>query len=356
MPEAEIAYKCPNCGATLTYSAKDEKMKCEYCDSVFDVETLEEYDRTLKKEEDKSEPTWEEYHASGTQEENTLFNCQSCGAQLLTDANTVATICPYCGGATVLAGRVSGNLLPDLVIPFKIDINDAKARLKTYCKGKILLPKNFMNDQRLESVTGLYVPFWLFDAKADAESTYNATRVHAYRRGDYNITETMHYLVRRAGEAEFERIPVDGSVKMDDAYMEAIEPFDYKDAVDFATAYLSGYLADKYDVDSKAAMPRANERIKGTASTLLRETVHGYSSVTQRYSHVDLSEGRIRYALLPVWMLSTKYKNETYQFAVNGQTGKLVGKLPVSEGRFWGLTAAIAGAITAIGTVLAFFI
>lgn len=358
MSDSTITYKCPNCGAALKYSAAQKNMCCEFCDSTFDMETLDSYNEILRQEEEQTQPAWNDYvpHTEQDGREQQLFLCQSCGAQLLTDENTVATICPYCGGTTVLSSRVSGELLPDMVIPFKVEKKQAQEIFARFCKGKFLLPRHFVNEQRLEELTGLYVPFWLFDAKAQADCTYNATTVHTYRRGDYRITDTRHYLVRRQGEAEFCRIPVDGSVKMEDDYMEAIEPFDYRDAIDFDAAYLSGFLADKYDVDSQAAMPRANERIKETAAALLRETVHGYASVTNRSSHVGLSDNQIHYALLPVWMLSTKYKNKIYRFAVNGQTGKMVGELPVDNGRFWGLVGAIAGAVALLGAVLAMFL
>ncbi len=356
MDEKMLEYKCPNCNATLGYDAKTGKMSCEYCGGDFEIETLKQYDEILRQEADE-EPTWSAYESRDWQEEGkAIFSCRSCGAELVADDNTAATLCPYCGSATVLAGRLSGTLKPDLVIPFKIEKEQAVAALEKFCHRKPLLPKFFKEDNRVQSVQGIYVPFWLFDADASADMTYNTTRSHSWRQGDYLITETAHFLVRRAGTIGFDRVPVDGSEKMDDTYMEAIEPYDYGEAVDFATAYLSGYLADKYDVDSTTASPRAGERIKESTRRSVDATVVGYSTVIPRRCSIKLTDNRIRYALMPVWMLNTTYNGKTYTFAMNGQTGKFVGELPVDRLKYWLWTGGIAAAVTAVGAIMALFL
>lgn len=355
--EKTISYKCPNCNATLEFHAKSGNMHCDYCDSDFDVDTLKEYDDILKQEEEDKKndaPQWNTCEGGQWEEDGkALFSCHACGAELVADENTAATVCPYCGNATVLTGRLSGMLKPDLVIPFKIEREQAIEALKKFCRRKPLLPKFFLKDHRIESLTGVYVPFWLFDAATDADISYNATRTRSWRQGDYRITETSHFLVRRGGEIGFDRVPVDGSQKMDDTYMEAIEPFDYGEAVDFATAYLSGYLADKYDVDSEAAAPRATSRIKESTEATFRQTVIGYSTVVPRHTSIRLRDNHVRYALMPVWMLNTVYRGKTYTFAMNGQTGKFVGELPVDRLKFWLWTGGITAVMTAIGAISA---
>lgn len=349
-----IGYKCPNCNAPLAFDAEGGKMRCEYCESEFDPELLKAYDEVLSEEKasaESEETGWEDYATTEeewTDEGSTVLACKYCGAELVSDEHTAATVCPYCGNATVIVGRLSGTLKPELVIPFKVTKEQAAEALKAFCRKKPLLPKNFLSEHRTESLTGIYVPFWLFDADADARYTYNATRVRSYTRGDYRITETSHYLIKRAGSVGFEQIPADGSTKMDDAYMEAIEPFDYGAAVDFSTAYLSGFLADKYDVKSEDVKERVNGRIRQSTDDLFRSTVHHYATVTRRSSSVNLMGGKIRYALLPVWMMNAQYEGKTYTFAMNGESGKFVGELPVCRRR---LTAWFAG-ITAASAVL----
>ena len=134
--------------------------------------------------------------------------------------------------------------------------------------------------------------------------------------------------------------------------MESLEPFDFRDAVDFRTAYLAGYLADRYDVDAAQSEPRANERIRAGTEDAFRNTVQGYATVEPVHSAIRLENGRARYALYPVWLLNTTWNGEKYTFAMNGQTGKLVGDLPAdrSAAKRWllGLTAACSAGAYAI--------
>jgi hypothetical protein len=147
---------------------------------------------------------------------------------------------------------------------------------------------------------------------------------------------------------------------MDDSYMDAIEPFDYSQMKNFQTAYLSGYLAEKYDVDSEKCKDRANKRIKASVEQEFRKTVSGYSSVTTENSAVNVMEGKVNYSLFPVWVLNTRYKKENYFFLMNGQSGLLTGKLPVDRGKVVKYLLMFAGifgaAFTAIIQALRIFL
>ena len=263
------------------------------------------------------------------------------------DETCGATSCPYCGNPVVMMGQFSGALKPDYVIPFKLDKKAAVAALKRHYGGKRLLPKAFADQNHIEEVKGIYVPFWLFDADANANVRYKATRIRFWADSRYNYTETSYFSVNRSGSLGFTRVPVDGSSKIDDTLMESIEPYDFRDAVDFQTAYLAGYLADKYDVDAETGITRANERIKHSTEEAFRKTVTGYDTVITESSGVNLSSGVTKYALYPVWLLTTNWNGQKYTFAMNGQTGKMVGDLPMDKGAFrrWFFsTFAIAGA------------
>lgn len=229
------------------------------------------------------------------------------------------------------------------MIPFKIDKKAAKEALQRHYKGKKLLPKIFKKENHIDEIKGVYVPFWLFDADADADIRYKATRVRTWSDSDYDYTETSYYSIGRSGDIGFDRVPVDGSSKMPDDLMESIEPFKFEDAVDFKTAYLAGYLADKYDVTAEQSIDRANERIKRSTEDAFASTVKGYHSVTTENSSIRLHNGKAKYALYPVWLLNTTWKGKKYLFAMNGQTGKFVGDLPVDNGLYFkwlgGLTA-----------------
>lgn len=352
-------YKCPCCGGSIEFDSGLQKMKCPYCDTEFEMETLVAYDDELKNDK-ADDMRWETTPGSewesGESEGLKVYVCNSCGGEIVADDTTAATACPFCDNPVVMMGQFSGALKPDYVIPFKLDKKAAKEALKKHYKGKRLLPKVFKTENHLDEIKGVYVPFWLFDADADANMRYKATRVRMWRSGDYDYTETSYYSVIRQGSLGFERVPVDGSTKMDDALMESIEPFDFKDAVDFQTAYLAGYLADKYDVDAEESISRANERIKKSTETAFASTVQGYTAVMPEHTDVQLQNGNAKYALYPVWLLNTSWKGKKYTFAMNGQTGKFVGDLPMDKSAFtrWflGLTAGISAAAFAISYLI----
>ena len=339
-------YKCPCCGGAIAFDSTSQKMKCPYCDTEFDVETLKDYDEGLYQEV-ADEMEWEQPTGSEWKEGETdglrTYVCKSCGGEIVGDAEMAATSCPFCGNPVVVMGQFTGDLRPDYVIPFKLDKKAAKAGLMKHLSKKLLLPKVFKDQNHIDEIKGIYVPFWLFDADVQANIRYHAESVRSWSDSDYDYTETSHYLVYRGGTAAFERVPVDGSSKMEDTLMESIEPFRFSDAQEFQTAYLAGYLADRYDVTAEESIDRANERIKRSTEEAFAETVTGYAAVRVENSNIRLQNGEAKYAMYPVWMLNTNWNGKKYTFAMNGQTGKFVGDLPVDKGAVmkWllGLTA-----------------
>ena len=349
-------YKCPCCDGAIAFDSGIQKMKCPFCDTEFEMEALAAYDSELKNET-ADDLQWKTADATPWQEDGIRsYVCKSCGGEIIGDENTAATACPYCGNPVVMMEQFSGTLKPDLVIPFKLDKKAALAALKRHYEGKKLLPKVFKDENHLQEIQGVYVPVWLFDTQAEADVRYRATRVRVWSDSRYDYTQTSYFAVSRSGSLGFERIPVDGSTKMDDTLMESIEPFDHKDAVDFQTAYLAGYLANKYDVDAEESIERANTRVRQSTEEAFAETTQGYTSVIPQYSSIRLQDGKVQYALYPVWLLNTKWNGKTYTFAMNGQTGKLVGDLPMDKALynkwFFGITAAVSAAAFAISYLL----
>ncbi len=344
-----LDYKCPACGGKAEFDSSTQMMKCPFCDTTFDVNAMAEMDQVLEEEAPQA-PAWETTDQQWEDDEAAqmqVFVCNSCGGELITDSTTVATHCPYCDNPVVLAGRLSGDLKPDLVIPFQLDKEYAKNAFRKHFMGKKLLPKSFYAESRLEEIKGVYVPFWLFDADVDANITYKATKVRTWSDHNYIYTETSHYSVVRDGSIGFQRIPVDGSSKMPDDMMESIEPYDSRQAVDFQTAYLSGYLADRYDVTAEQSIQRANQRIKHSTENVFRNSVVGYSSVNTAGSNIHTDNCKTKYALYPVWMLTTIWGGKKYTFAMNGQTGKFIGDLPMSKAAYWKWWAIWAGILSA---------
>ena len=211
---------------------------------------------------------------------------------------------------------------------------EAVAALKAFYEGKRLLPAAFKKGNRVEHVQAMYVPYWLFDAKIKAQATFRAKHIHEYDDGDENVKEISVYECYREGKMTFLRVPVDGSEKMDDTFMESIEPFDYSQLEDFTPAYLTGALADRYDVDADAAIPRADERIAQSAADLLEDTVEDYDEVEiNGEPNIRKKKGDVAYVMAPVWILTTRYENTPYMFLMNGQTGKMAGSLPYDHAK-----------------------
>ncbi|MDR1733480.1 MAG: hypothetical protein LBR73_01150 [Oscillospiraceae bacterium] len=339
-------YKCPACGAGIHFDSDAQKMVCPFCGTEIDVTGL----LALKDAEDNRPPEqteWEQNYQTLEEDEHLHgYICSSCGGELVGEVTTAATFCPFCGNPTILPTQLSGAYKPDFVIPFKLDKEAAKRAFQANFKGKPLLPKLFKTQAKLEEVTAVYVPFWLFDANADGSANWRAARVHTWSDTRYVYKRTEYYQITRQGGTAFAHIPADGSRKMDDAYMEAIEPFDYSQMVPFNAAYLSGYLANKYDVTAQENQERVNNRIRTSLQNSLASTVQGYNSLTPQGATLRLSRAKASYALLPVWVLNANWNGRHYQFAMNGQTGKFVGKLPSSAGKGIGWFCGIMGGVT----------
>ncbi len=340
-------YKCPCCSGAIEFDAELQKLKCPYCDTEFEIETLREYDKDLGNDagdsfdwKEKAGGKWKKDEAEGI----SVYSCNSCGGEIVADATTAATSCPYCGNPVVLSSKLGGDLRPDFVIPFKITKEKAKAALKKHLRGKKLLPKVFAAENHLDEIKGVYVPFWLFDADTESYMRYKGTKVHFWSDSNYNYTQTNYFSLVRGGRLSFERVPVDGSTKMADELMESLEPYDFREAVDFETAYLAGYLADRYDVSAAESIERANQRIKQSVEEEFARTTEEFSGVRLENSSVRLGKNSAKYALYPVWLLATSWKNKNYIFAMNGQTGKFVGDLPMDKKLYFKWLFGIWGA------------
>jgi DNA-directed RNA polymerase subunit RPC12/RpoP len=347
-------YKCPNCGGAVSFDAGKQTMVCPYCDCTFDIEAMlaegESPDASSGSIEwEMPEQQWQ----PGEQDGMGIYTCKSCAGEITADQNLGATQCPFCGNQIVMTGQFTGTLKPDLIIPFKLDKNKAIESLKKHYEGKKLLPKSFKNQNRLEEIQGTYIPFWLFNANVDASFAYDATKTKRWEDDNYRYEEVSHYLVKRSGKIAFDNIAEDGSSKAPDDMMESIEPFDVKDAVEFKTPYLAGYLASKYDMDAKKMEPRANERVTNSTDSEFRKTVTGYDSVKTKTSRIDIKEGeKVRYALFPVWLLSTMWNGTNYQFGMNAQTGKFVGNLPVDKAAIWKYLGRVFAIVAALAIVV----
>lgn len=317
-----LDHKCPNCDAVLKFNPHGQNWKCEFCKSEFNKEEIELYEKKRNKVLSKK---------SNVNKEIDMYSCPNCGANIIVDPNVSATSCVYCKNTTILKNKLQDEFSPDYVIPFKYTKEDAIEAFKKIGKKKPFMPRAFNKKENINEMSGIYIPFWLYDYEINGDINFTCKRITSWTTGDYHYTKTDTYQAIRGGSTEFTNVPVDGSVRFDNAIMNSIEPFDYNDMIDFNYSYLSGFLAEKYDVTKEDAKTDAENRIGSSFEKVLSDDVVGYTSVVPIKRELNFKSNKIKYALLPVWMLNIKYNDKIYTFAMNGQTGKMIGDIPIDK-------------------------
>lgn len=333
--EKALDNKCPGCGAPIHFNPSLDKWKCEYCNSEFTLEEMQKYNNASNVKNNDEIAETEEV-------DNTVYvsyKCQNCGAEIVADEQTAATFCVYCGNTAILKNKLSGEFKPDLIIPFKVDKEEAVKAFENISKGRPFVPKDFNNKTNIEKIKGIYIPFWLYDINVNGEVDYDAKRVTSWSRGNTHYTKTDVYKIFRAGSMQFIKVPVDGSTRFDNDIMNSIEPFNYDGLVKYNHAYLSGFFAEKYDVDSDTAFNDAKERsLESGKDVMVNDSVGYVGKLVTNNTLVAKIENKY-YALLPVWMVNVKYQDKMYIFAMNGQTGEFIGNIPLDKKKaiLWGI-------------------
>lgn len=273
------------------------------------------------------------------------YECNNCGAEILTDPDTTATNCSFCGAPVVLGDRLRGELAPAKVIPFSISKEEAIAAFKKWCRNGLLTPRGFMAADRIKEITGIYVPFWMYDLDSNAQVEAVGTKIRTYTRGDYIYTETRFYNVYRDIDLRYVNVPVDASEKLNDELMDKLEPYHYGNLKEFKTPYLAGYIAEKYNFTDEELYSRVKEKVQPFIDSYIQSTIQGYATVNYKNKQIHTSKKNAMYVLLPVWMFAYDYDDQEHIFAMNGQTGKVVGKPPLSAGKIAAWFSGIAGSI-----------
>lgn len=322
---AVISYKCPNCGGDLRFDPKTQRYKCEYCLSMFGEEEIQTAEQP-----------------SASEEQAMVYNCPSCGAQLVTDATTAATFCYYCHNPVVLQGRLSGGYLPDKVLPFKFDRKEAEKRFLEYVQKKKFIPPAFFSKQQIEKLSGVYFPYWVCEYEIAGEMNAKATKIRIYRIGDTEYTETKFYDIIRKGGMTFSGMSANALDKEERQLAENVQPYRLEELQDFQMGYLSGFLAEKRNIERSTLQEQMLQNVRHYAKEALRDSVCGYNAVTSSKAAVRVEKEKWQYCLLPVWLLTYQGKNgKMFYYAMNGQTGEVFGELPVSYQKLALLFAAI---------------
>jgi DNA-directed RNA polymerase subunit RPC12/RpoP len=344
--------------APLIFDGKTQKMVCEYCGSSYTMEELKAMEANADPDgraadvgsgakvssenisQDENNDEWDpSAWQTGDMKGMKVLGCPSCGAEVIVEETVGAVRCPYCDNAMIVPKEFSGMYQPDYVIPFQKTKEEAVEALKKLYLKRPLLPKVFKDENHMEEIQAVYVPFWLFDLEASGDFAYEGIRRRFYEDKNYRYEEQNFYDVRRSGDMKFLKIPVDGSEKIDDTMMESIEPYRYEDLKPFELSYLSGYMANKYDVEADALKSRIEERMKKSVKHYFTDSAEGYDTLRPLKENITITKrGKVKYGLFPVWFLTTAWNGKRYAFAMNGQTGKMVGNLPIGKElvlRYW---------------------
>ena len=356
-----VTYQCPNCSAGLVFNPEKGKLCCEFCLSEFTEQEVMAANATLEAENAASAAAEEAAHASEQVDEEFCaqlsdYQCASCGAEILCDDTTAATECPYCHNPVILGGRLSGQMRPHKIIPFKFSHEQAEAEFLKFACKKWFVPRDFKSQAHAQRITGIYYPFWVTDADTNAQMTARATRVRTWRAGNYRYTETSHFRIHRAGEIHFEDIVTPAITEEDREMLNGILPFPSDSLEEFAMPRLQGFLAKKRNIESEQVREAVKGRMMNYAQTLLCNTIYGYATVTPTAPRLLVRQMHWDYTLMPIWLLNYPYKGKTYTYAMNGYTGKVYGQLPVS-GKKLALLGAIVGlAVGLVAGLLKFFV
>ena len=342
-----LDHKCPGCGSKLDFIPKSGKWECKYCNSSYTLEELEKYNNASSNENNTSE----EEENVDLYDEYMVYNCPDCGAEIITDEQTTATFCVYCGNTAILKNKLSGKFSPSKIIPFKKDITDATQAFKNLVKGRPLVPKDFTDEKNIEKIRGIYIPFWFHTFKIEGELNFTGNKYTYWSSGNTSYTKTSIYDIEREGSIYFNSVPIDGSTRFQDDLMNTIQPYDYKELVPYNHAYLSGFLAERYDVESNDTRKTLEDSVLLDAKNMFLGSAPGYSMTHIKSNTLKTTDYKIEYVLLPVYMVNVKYMGKMYTFAMNGQTGEFIGNIPVNKKK-----AILIAIIMFISLALIFFL
>ena len=217
------------------------------------------------------------------------------------------------------------------MIPFKLSKDMVKKMMKENFGKKIFAPTDFLSEVRLNTMEGEYVPFWLYDYETKCLYDGEGVKVRVSVMGDTEITETSYYHIVRDMDIRYQDIPADASVKMTDDIMDLMEPYAYGDLVEFNPELMSGFFGEKYNMPSSDVEFRARNKMSESAESYLNQSISGYNRLAHNSKQIQVKKHAAEYVLLPVWKYVYKYKGELFPFYINGQTGKIVGKVPISK-------------------------
>lgn len=345
-----LNYKCPSCGASITYDPNSDMGHCEYCGNSFTLGELEDY---AKKEAAKE--AGKEAKLDQSEEEILSYTCDNCGAEVVSDTTTSATFCYYCHSPVILKRQLAGDFKPNYIIPFAIDKKKAQETFLSWAKKQKYVPASFTESSHLEKITGIYLPYWMGDAKTDVNVAGIGTRTNVYTRGSTEYTEHEDYSVEARGVFDIKNIPELAFTQIDADLVKSIDDFSGAELRDFNMLYLSGFFSERFDIDKDQARKSILDRASDYANSYVEGQFSGYDSVRKTQNQVKTDIEKMNYVLLPTWVLTYQYQGKNYVYMLNGVNGQAYGELPVDNvklGISSGLIFAVISALVILGGLL----
>ncbi|MBR2036351.1 MAG: hypothetical protein IKJ16_07365 [Agathobacter sp.] len=328
-------YNCKHCGAVLYWEPNAGCLKCNFCENIYQISDFE--DQTVLEDEVKEESLDENYVAQEVTEDMVVYECKTCAGEVVVLNTTMATICPYCGEAISITSKSVGEFRPELLIPFTRDKKEIMETYKGYVSKSLLTPKEFKEQHTIEKIQGLFVPFYLHTMTNRARNGFQGEIVSSSRIGNDKVMTHRLYDLSLDARGTYKRIPTDASKRIDNALMDSVEPFQYEALEQYNPAYMAGFMAEQVDDSKEDMKTRACDRCSEAMQEKARNSFSKYQSLSEAGSSNFYEDYESEYVMLPVWMLHVGHKDKKYTFAVNGQSGKVVGHLPIDKAKLAGI-------------------
>ena len=298
-------YKCSKCGAILKLDKGIQTFKCEHCKTECNLDSLNSIENS----------------SNGIG----VYTCQKCGSEMLSNINNEITSCIYCNNDEILKNKLGKDFNPEYIIQFKTTKNDVIKEFKKLYKKNLLIPLTLAN---IKEIRGMYVPSYIYNFDSTGEVEFECEFSSTWVSSGYRYTKKDKYKIIRAGNMSFQNIPVIGSKKMENDIIKSIEPFDYKELKEFNSSYLLGFLSEKYNVSVEDSINLVTDKAKTYFIEEMKKNIKDFNKITETDSSINIYNYMSSKVLLPVWFLNVNYKGKIYKFAMNGQTGKMLGDIP----------------------------
>jgi predicted RNA-binding Zn-ribbon protein involved in translation (DUF1610 family) len=329
-------FRCPHCGGTISYSASDRQLTCPYCGYSQEVGApvvglaADRFEFTLETL-DQAEKGW------GV--ERRVVHCESCNAEFSTDGQTLSTTCPFCGSNRVVArAAVHEFIRPGYLIPFSVDVQQCRKAVREWLGRGWMYPSALRQVDAVDRFVGMYVPFWVFNARIAARwkaQVGHERQRRRYHNGKWETETDIEWRWENGSVGvPVENMLIYGTDKVSAVLLERLYPYNLGQLAVYDAGYLAGWQAQAYDIPLKAAWEIGKERMRERARDACYDDIA--SSHVRDFSMLaDFDQERWRYVLLPVYLTTYAYEGETYHAMVNGQSGEVAGQKPVEWLRVW---------------------